>query len=126
MGEVSIFEPIKFQNIESFQGICRMIVQWIRETITDSTGPHQKDVTLFKRYLIKLYNANKVHLVLRIANVISTELNLSSARITNDTTITQSGLQQWDNILFNVVIPILHQNHLTFQSERKVNIEYDV
>ena len=126
MGEVSIFEPIKFQNIESFQGICRMIVQWIRETITDSTGPHQKDVTLFKRYLIKLYNANKVHLVLRIANIISTELNLSSARITNDTTITQSGLQQWDNILFNVVIPILHQNHLTFQSERKVNIEYDV
>lgn len=126
MGKVSIFEPIKFQNMETFQSICNLIVQWIRETITDSMGPHEKDVKLFKRYLIKLYNANRIHLVLRIANIISTELNLSSARITNDTTITQSGLQQWDNILFNVVIPILHQNHLTFQSERKVNIEYDV
>lgn len=126
MGRVSIFEPIKFQNMDSFQSICNMIVQWIRETITDSTGPHEKDVKLFKRYLIKLYNTNRVHLVLRVANIISTELNLCSTRIINDTTITQSGLQQWDNILFNVVIPILHQNYLTFQSERNINIEYNV
>ncbi|CAL9731504.1 DNA repair protein Rev1p [Monosporozyma unispora] len=126
MGKDSIFEPIKFQHMEDFKQICTMIVQWIRETITDSMGPHQKDVKLFKKYLIKLYNANKVHLVLRIANIISTELNLNSTRINKDMTITQSGLQEWDKILLNVVIPILHQNHLTFQSERKISIEYDV
>ncbi|CAL9736988.1 DNA repair protein Rev1p [Monosporozyma servazzii] len=126
MGKDSIFEPIKFQNIGDFKQIREMIVHWIRETITESMGPHQRDLKLFKRYLIKLYNANKVHLVLIIANIISTELNLNSARITNDTTVTQSGLQEWDKILLNVVIPILHQNHLTFQSERNIHVEYDV
>lgn len=126
MGKDSIFEPIKFQNMGDFKQIREMIVHWIRETITESMGPHQKDLKLFKRYLIKLYNANKVHLVLMIANIISTELNLNSERITNDAAVTQSGLQEWDKILLNVVIPILHQNHLTFQSERNIHIEYDV
>lgn len=53
MGHNSIFKPIKFQNLTRFKEICQLVTQWIAETLGEG-GPHEKDVKLFVKYLVKL------------------------------------------------------------------------
>lgn len=123
-GEDSIFKPIKFQGLNSFKDICNLIINWIIQTINDA-GPHKNDVRLFKRYLVKLCDSNRTHLALRIARIISTQLTLSSNKAMDDKQ-SHIGVQEWDSILINIVIPILNRNKHTDQTKRKLDIEYDI
>lgn len=125
MHNESIFQPINFQKVTNFKTISDMIDNWVKITMNDSTGPHTDDVRLFEKYLLKLANANKKHLVLRISNIISNRINLSSHSII-DGGLTQSGLQEWDRILLKIIIPILKQDNHTLQIKRSLDVEYDV
>lgn len=114
MGDGRIMNPIKFQNLNDFAAIVDLVKKWVKDTSNDLSGPHIKDIRLFKRYLIKLHNVGKVHMVLRLANVISMELNLHH----NNTA--------WDKVLFEVVLPVLKRDLVTLKSKRKVLIDYEV
>lgn len=119
-GISSIFEPIKFQDQKSFKDICKLVKQWVHCTLKDD-GPHEKDVRLFEKYATKLCNTNRSHFLSRIAHIITTELNLMENDIPNS-----EGFHEWEMILMKRIIPILNQNKHTFQTERKLDIEYDL
>ncbi|QHS76421.1 deoxycytidyl transferase [Saccharomyces paradoxus] len=120
MGHNSIFKPIKFQNLTRFKKICQLVKQWVAETLGDG-GPHEKDVKLFVKYLIKLCDSNRVHLVLHLSNLISRELNLR-ASLNQD----HSGFQTWERILLNDIIPLLNRNKHTYQTVRKLDMDFEV
>ncbi|EDZ69069.1 YOR346Wp-like protein, partial [Saccharomyces cerevisiae AWRI1631] len=120
MGQNSIFQPIKFQNLTRFKKICQLVKQWVAETLGDG-GPHEKDVKLFVKYLIKLCDSNRVHLVLHLSNLISRELNLC-AFLNQD----HSGFQTWERILLNDIIPLLNRNKHTYQTVRKLDMDFEV
>ncbi|EJS41530.1 rev1p [Saccharomyces arboricola H-6] len=120
MGHNSIFKPIKFQNLTRFKGICQLVMQWVTETVGDG-GPHEKDVKLFVKYLIKLCDSNRVHLVLHLSNLISRELNLC-ASLNQD----HSGFQVWEKILLSDIIPLLNRNKHTFQTVRKLDMDFEI
>ncbi|CCF57510.1 hypothetical protein KAFR_0C05190 [Kazachstania africana CBS 2517] len=121
LGSESLLEPIKFQKITNFKVISAMIITWLNETIKNNKGPHEKDVRLFENYLIKLSDSNKTHLVLRITELISVKLNLFANAFGDS-----AGFQEWDKILVRNVIPILNRNRHTFQTERKLDIEFNI
>lgn len=120
MGQNSIFQPIKFQNLTRFKKICQLVKQWVAETLGDG-GPHEKDVKLFVKYLIKLCDSNRVHLVLHLSNLISRELNLCTF-LNQD----HSGFQTWERILLNDIIPLLNRNKHTYQTVRKLDMDFEV
>ncbi|KAL3229698.1 DNA repair protein REV1 [Nakaseomyces bracarensis] len=119
-GLKSLFEPIKFQDQTSFKDICLLVKQWVHLTLKDN-GPHDKDVRLFEKYANKLCNTNRSHFLSRIAYIISTELNLMEREAQNG-----EGFHEWELILMKRIIPLLNQNKHTFQTERKLDIEYDI
>lgn len=119
-GKESLFEPIKFQDQTSFKDICQMVKQWVRFTLKEK-GPHERDILLFEKYARKLCNTNRSHYLSRLAYTITTELNLMEHNVENG-----EGFHEWDMILMKRIIPILNQNKHTFQTERKLDIEYDL
>ncbi|QID85687.1 deoxycytidyl transferase [Saccharomyces pastorianus] len=120
MGHDSIFKPIKFQNLTRFKKICQLVTQWVAETLGEG-GPHEKDVKLFVKYVVKLCDSNRVHLVLQLSNLISRELNLR-ASLNQDRT----GFQKWEKILLSVIIPLLNRNKHTFQTVRKLDMDFEI
>lgn len=125
MHSESIFLPICFQKITRFKKICEMIDKWVEVTMSQSTGPHADDVRLFEKYLLKLTASSRKHLILRICNIVSNRINISSQPIIASGQ-TQSGLQEWDRILLKVIIPILKKDNQSLQVKRRLNVEYDV
>ncbi|EDO15054.1 hypothetical protein Kpol_367p9 [Vanderwaltozyma polyspora DSM 70294] len=126
-GKDSIFKQISFQGETSFKKISKLVTNWINATLNDA-GPHVKDVKLFEKYLIKLANTNRIHMVLSLVELVSNQLNLNS---TNETlnvynNSVETGFQQWEQVLLNRMIPILNKNKHTFQTERKLNIEFNI
>lgn len=119
LGHDSLFEPIKFQKEARFNEICKIIVEWFDATLIE--GPHEKDLTLFETYLDKLSDANRVPLILRISKLISVRLNLKSKTFGEET-----GFQEWEQFLLKVMIPKLNKNKHTFQTVRKLDIDFDV
>ncbi|CAI4052362.1 deoxycytidyl transferase SKDI_15G4820 [Saccharomyces kudriavzevii IFO 1802] len=120
VGHNSIFKPIKFQNLTRFKEICKLVTLWVAETLGDG-GPHEKDVKLFVKYLIKLCDSNRVHLVLHLSNLISRELHIRASSNQD-----HSGFQTWERILLNDVIPLLNRNKHTFQTVRKLDMDFEV
>ncbi|CCC70307.1 hypothetical protein NCAS_0E02370 [Naumovozyma castellii] len=118
--ENSLFEPIKFQNISNFKKISQMIMEWVDGTLREG-GPHERDVKLFEKYLIRLCDSNRVHLVLRLSNLISNKLNVCPRRDNEE-----RGFQEWERILMKLMVPILNRNKHTFQTVRKLDIDYDL
>lgn len=118
LGRESLFEPIKFQKEARFKDICKTVLEWLDATLID--GPHEKDLALFETYLDRLSDANRVPLILRISKLISTRLNLKS------TYAEDSGFQEWEHFLLRVIIPKLNKNKHTFQTVRKLDIDFDV
>lgn len=116
----SIFESIKFQNETSFKKICSKIIAWVDFTVKDN-GPHPKDLELFENYLDKLSDSNRVPLILRISKLISNELNLKSLKYSNE-----NGFQIWEQQLIKTIIPKLMKNKHTFQTVRKLDLEFDL
>lgn len=120
MNSDSIFAPIKFQKETSFKKICLMISDWVRESIKDR-GPHSRDLQFFKKYINKLCDSDRVHLVLRLADMISTILNLMT-----DQYGSEEGFAEWETILIKYILPSMKRNRHNFQTERKLDIEYDI
>lgn len=119
LGRESLFEPIKFQKETRFKDICKIVLDWVDATLID--GPHEKDLELFETYLDRLSDANRVPLILRISKLISTRLNLKSNYHGED-----SGFQEWERFLLTVIIPKLNKNKHTFQTVRKLDIDFDL
>ena len=119
-GPDSIFRPVEFQQMKSFKRICDTIIGWVKNTIEDE-GPHESDVRIFQNYLIRLAESNKLHLVLRISKLISQTLALKSGSSGE-----LSGFQEWDQILLGTVVPILNRNRHSYQTERSLDIEFDL
>ncbi|SMN20726.1 similar to Saccharomyces cerevisiae YOR346W REV1 Deoxycytidyl transferase [Maudiozyma saulgeensis] len=120
MNSDSIFVPIKFQNETNFEKICSMVNDWVRETIKEK-GPHERDLHFFKKYLNKLCDSDRVHFVLRLADMISVTLNLMAHKYGN-----AEGFTEWEIILIKFIIPLMNRNRHTFRTERKLDIEYDI
>lgn len=120
LGSDSLFESIRFQKETRFKKICAMILDWVDYTIT-TEGPHQKDVELFENYLDKLSDSNRVPLILRISKLISTKLNLKSRKFSH-----VAGFQEWEQVLINIIIPKLNKNKHTFQTVRRLDIDFDI
>lgn len=116
----SLFDSIKFQNEKSFKKICSKLMRWIDFTMLDD-GPHIKDVELFENYLDKLSDSSRVPLILRISKLISTKLNLKSVSHSGE-----RGFQEWEKILMKIIIPKLNKNKHTFQTVRKLDLEFDL
>lgn len=119
LGHDSLFEPIKFQKETRFKTICKIVLDWVCATLIE--GPHEKDLALFESYLDKLSDANRVPLILRISKLISTELNLKSVDYAEE-----SGFQEWEQFLLRGIIPKLNKNKHTFQTVRKLDIDFDL
>lgn len=120
MNSDSIFAPIKFQNETHFKKICSMVTDWVRESIKNK-GPHPRDLYFFKKYVNKLCDSDRVHLVLRLADMISTILNLMTDQFGSE-----EGFAEWETILIKFILPSMKQNKRNFQMERKLDIEYDI
>lgn len=120
MNNDSIFVPIKFQKETNFEKICSMVNDWVRETIKEK-GPHERDLQFFKKYLNKLCDSDRVHLVLRLADMVSVTLNLMSHKYGD-----REGFLEWEMILLKFIVPLMNRNRHTFQTERKLDIEYDI
>lgn len=119
LGSESLFEPIKFQQETRFKDICKIVTEWFDATLIE--GPHEKDLKLFENYLDRLSDASRVHLILRISKLLSVRLNLKF-----DYFGEESGFQEWEQFLVRTVIPKLNKNKHTFQTVRKLDIDYDV
>ncbi|UCS19908.1 uncharacterized protein HLK63_E05269 [Nakaseomyces glabratus] len=119
LGKFSIFDPIKFQGQPKFKDICSLVKEWVHSTLKEA-GPHDRDVQLFEKYAKKLCNTNRAHFLCRLAHIISMELDLMEDESQNS-----EGFQEWEIILLKRIIPLLNQNKHTFQTERKLDIEFD-
>lgn len=116
----SIFIPTKFQGETNYKIICSMVTNWVQESIK-TDGPHETDLKIFETYLNKLCDSNRTHLALRLAQLISQKLNLMASKYE-----TEEGFVEWDNILLRVIIPLMNRNKHTFQSERKLDLEFNL
>ncbi|GAV53695.1 hypothetical protein ZYGR_0AK01970 [Zygosaccharomyces rouxii] len=119
LGDNTILLPIKFQNQTNFKKIIQLILNWVDGTIR-SQGPHQKDLRLFEKYLQRLSDANRLPLVLRICKLISDKLELRS-----DSFSTCNGFQEWEKVLLQMILPKLNKNKHTFQTVRKLDLDFD-
>ncbi|QLL34098.1 hypothetical protein HG536_0F04240 [Torulaspora globosa] len=119
LGHESLFEPIKFQKESRFKDICRIVMEWFDATLIE--GPHEKDLLLFENYLDKLSDSNRVPLILRFSKLISVRLNLKSNQYGQE-----AGFQEWEQFLLKNVIPKLNKNKHTFQTVRKLDIDFDI
>lgn len=119
LGQESLFEPIKFQMETRFKDICKVLMEWFDATLIE--GPHEKDLLLFENYLDRLSDSNRVPLILRISKLISVRLNLKSNQYGQE-----EGFQEWEQFLLRNVIPKLNKNKHTFQTVRKLDIDFDI
>ncbi|GAV48782.1 hypothetical protein ZYGR_0N01870 [Zygosaccharomyces rouxii] len=119
LGETTVLLPIKFQNQTNFKRIIQLILNWVDGTIR-SRGPHEKDLKLFEKYLQRLSDANRLPLVLRICKLISTKLELRSELFSHC-----NGFQEWERVLLQIILPKLNKNKQTFQTVRKLDIDFD-
>ncbi|QLQ81708.1 hypothetical protein HG537_0F04690 [Torulaspora globosa] len=119
LGHESLFEPIKFQKEARFKDICKIVMEWFDATLIE--GPHEKDLLLFENYLDRLSDSNRVPLILRISKLISVRLNLKSNQYGQEV-----GFQEWEQFLLRNVIPKLNKNKHTFQTVRKLDIDFDI
>lgn len=119
LGENTILLPIKFQNQTNFKKIIQLVMNWVDGTIR-SQGPHEKDLRLFEKYLQRLSDTNRLPLVLRICKLISVKLELRSEFFSHC-----NGFQEWEKVLLQMILPKLNKNKHTFQTVRKLDIDFD-
>lgn len=119
LGDKTILLPIKFQNQTNFKKILQLILKWVDGTIR-SEGPHEKDLRLFEKYLQRLSGANRLPLVLRICKLISIKLELRSELFSHC-----NGFQEWEKVLIQIILPKLNKNKHTFQTVRKLDIDFE-
>ncbi|SJM84255.1 related to DNA repair protein REV1 [Zygosaccharomyces bailii] len=119
LGEASIFEPIQFQGETRFKKIIHMVLEWVDGTIPGE-GPHEQDLHLFDKYLNRLSDANRLPLMLRLAKLVATRLDLRCEKYGSS-----NGFQEWEKVLLTVILPKLNKNKHTFQTVRKLDIDFD-
>ncbi|GMM59103.1 deoxycytidyl transferase [Maudiozyma humilis] len=120
----TLLAPVRFQGEASFKRVCRTVEAWVAATCSGngaSDGPHERDVLVFLRYVEKLCVGDRVHLALRVASLVSTALALRETSC-GDT----RAYAEWEHILVRRVLPVLNRNRLTFQTERKLDVEWEV
>lgn len=119
LGSNSILIPIKFQNQTNFKKIVGLVLNWVDGTLR-SDGPHERDLRLFEKYLQRLSDANRLPLALRISKLISTRLELRAESFSHC-----NGFQEWERVLLQLILPKLNKNKHTFQTVRKLDIDFD-
>ena len=120
----TLLAPVRFQGEASFKRVCRTVEAWVAATCSGNgpnDGPHERDVLVFLRYVEKLCAGDRVHLALRVASLVSTALALREGSC-GDT----RAYAEWEHILVRRVLPVLNRNRLTFQTERKLDVEWEV
>ena len=119
----TLLAPVRFQGEASFKRVCRMVESWVRQTCVGGAaqGPHERDVAVFLRYVEKLCAGDRVHLALRVASLVSTILALEEARGAGS-----AAYAEWEHILLRRVLPVLNRNRLTLQTERRLDVEWEV
>ncbi|CCE64486.1 hypothetical protein TPHA_0H02830 [Tetrapisispora phaffii CBS 4417] len=124
-GNNSIFQPISFQGQTSFKKICKLVREWVSTTLLEK-GPHKRDTKLFKKYLLKLSNSNRLFLILQLIKLVSQILTLNRIKANGIDGSINVGFMEWEKILLKEMIPILNKSGNSFQSKQKLEFEFDI